>query len=202
MVRLAHLHSYRKMAVLAGVHFFLITYTLSCVPLSRSLFRVRGWSASHKRHLFLPFSPHPLPHHFLFRLRFSYRATVSLSLRTSFNHAYMNPIRTTNEKRIKKPRQQRRLKPKIYRRELTHSDKTGTSDFVERLTILAVNRKSIVKRDAFRFSVWGIRDLGMSPIIPLLFPWTVPSTFTHAMKSSESKKRELKTLEIGRHACK
>ena len=109
---------------------------------------------------------------------------------------------TTNEKRIKKPRQQRRLKPKIYRRESTHSDKTGTSDFVERLTILAVNRKSIVKRDAFRFSVRGIRDLGMSPIIPLLFPWTVPSTFTHAMKSSESKKREWKTLEIGRHACK
>lgn len=141
----------------------------SRVPLSRSLFRVRGWSASHKRHLFLHFSPHPLPHHFLFRLRFSYRATVSLSLRTSFNHAYMNPIRTTNEKRIKRPRQQRRLPPKIYRSESTHSDKTGTSDFVERLTILAVNRKSIVKRDAFRFSVRGIRDLGMSPI-PLLFP--------------------------------
>lgn len=59
---------------------------------------------------------------------------------------------------------------KIYRSESTHSDKTGTSDFVERLTILAVNRKSIVKRDAFRFSVRGIRDLGMSPIIPLLFP--------------------------------
>ena len=41
---------------------------------------------------------------------------------------------------------------------------------MERLTILAVNRKSIVKRDAFRVSVRGIRDLGMSPIIPLLFP--------------------------------
>lgn len=115
------------------------------------------------------FFPHPLPHHFLFRLRFSYRATVSLSLQTFFNHAYMNPIRTTNEKRIKQPRQQRRLPPKIQRSESTHSDKTGASDFVERLTILAVNRKSIVKRDAFRFSVRGIRDLGMSPI-PLLFP--------------------------------
>lgn len=94
---------------------------------------------------------------------------------------------------LKKTRQQRRLKPKIYRRESTHSDKTGTSDFVERLTILAVNRKSIVKRYAFRFSVRGIRDLGMSPI-PLLFPWIVPSTFTHAMKSSESKKERVKNI--------
>ena len=40
---------------------------------------------------------------------------------------------------------------------------------MERLTDIAVNRNSIAKRDAFLFSVRGIRDLGMSPI-PLLFP--------------------------------
>lgn len=76
------------------------------------------------------------------------------------------------------------------------------SDFVERLTVIAVNRKSIEKRDAFRrFSVRGISGLGMSSIL-LLFPCSVPSTFTHAMKSTDIEGRESKTLETGRHACK